>query len=67
MVQAISKYHFFSTVNRKNAYYQIPINARKRPLKLAEDFTSSNAFHLELRMVLHVSKESWITSLEQKN
>ncbi|KRZ58467.1 Retrovirus-related Pol polyprotein from transposon 17.6 [Trichinella nativa] len=50
MVQAISKYHFFSTVNRKNAYYQIPINAREQPLKLAEDFTSSNAFHLELRM-----------------
>ncbi|XP_003381559.1 putative integrase core domain protein [Trichinella spiralis] len=31
MVQAISKYHFFSTVDLKSAYCQIPINARDRP------------------------------------
>ncbi|XP_003370754.1 retrovirus-related Pol polyprotein from transposon gypsy [Trichinella spiralis] len=31
MVQAISKYHFFSTVDLKRAYYQIPINARDKP------------------------------------
>ncbi|KRX13315.1 Retrovirus-related Pol polyprotein from transposon 17.6, partial [Trichinella nelsoni] len=31
MVQAISKYHFFSTVDLKSAYYQIPISARDRP------------------------------------
>ncbi|KRX22741.1 Retrovirus-related Pol polyprotein from transposon 17.6 [Trichinella nelsoni] len=30
MVQAISKYRFFSTVDRKNAHYQIPIKARDK-------------------------------------
>ncbi|KRX52142.1 Retrovirus-related Pol polyprotein from transposon 17.6 [Trichinella sp. T6] len=30
MVQAISKYRFFSTVDLKSAYYQIPINARDK-------------------------------------
>ncbi|KRY15368.1 Actin, acrosomal process isoform [Trichinella patagoniensis] len=31
MVQALSKYRFFSTVDLKTAYYQIPINARDKP------------------------------------
>ncbi|OUC43814.1 hypothetical protein D917_09509 [Trichinella nativa] len=31
MVQALSKYRFFSTVDLKSAYYQIPINARDKP------------------------------------
>ncbi|KRZ72456.1 Retrovirus-related Pol polyprotein from transposon 17.6 [Trichinella papuae] len=31
MVQAISKYRFFSTVDLKSAYYQIHINARDKP------------------------------------
>ncbi|KRY49099.1 Retrovirus-related Pol polyprotein from transposon gypsy [Trichinella britovi] len=31
MVQAISKYRFFNTVDLKSAYYQIPINARDKP------------------------------------
>ncbi|OUC47816.1 hypothetical protein D917_06635 [Trichinella nativa] len=31
MVQAISNYRFFSTVDLKSAYYKIPINARDKP------------------------------------
>ncbi|KRX78435.1 Actin, acrosomal process isoform [Trichinella sp. T6] len=35
MVQALSKYRFFSTVDLKTAYYQIPINARDKPYRIS--------------------------------
>ncbi|KRZ75194.1 Retrovirus-related Pol polyprotein from transposon gypsy [Trichinella papuae] len=57
MVQAISKYRFFSTVNLKSAYCQIPINARD---KLYTAFEAGGRLYQFKRIPFGVSKESWI-------
>ena len=70
MVNKIAQYRVFSSIDLRSADHQLPIKDEDKPYTAFESdgslYTSLRLFHLELPMVLLVSRESWMHSLKKR-